>query len=32
VTKQGNNLVVDLDKVFEQDKDGAGWKAAAVTV
>jgi nitrite reductase/ring-hydroxylating ferredoxin subunit len=32
VTKQGNNLVVDLDKVFEQDKDGAGWKAAVVTV
>jgi nitrite reductase/ring-hydroxylating ferredoxin subunit len=32
VTKQGNNLVVDLDKVFEQDKDGAGWKAAVVTL
>ena len=32
VTKQGNNLVVDLDKVFEQDKDGAGWKSAAVTL
>jgi Rieske Fe-S protein len=32
VTKQGNNLVVDLDKVFEQDKDAAGWKAAAVTL
>jgi nitrite reductase/ring-hydroxylating ferredoxin subunit len=32
VTKQGNNLVVDLDKVFEQDKDAAGWKSAAVTV
>lgn len=32
VTKQGNNLVVDLDKVFEQDKDEAGWKAAAVTL
>jgi Rieske Fe-S protein len=32
VTKHGNNLVVDLDKVFEQDKDEAGWKAAAVTL
>ena len=32
VTKQGNSLVVDLDKLFEQDKDAAGWKAAAVTV
>ncbi|MGH7656397.1 MAG: ubiquinol-cytochrome c reductase iron-sulfur subunit [Gemmatimonadaceae bacterium] len=32
VTRQGNSLVVDLDKVFEQDKDAAGWKAAAVTV
>ena len=32
VTKQGNNLVVDLDKVFEQDKDPAGWKSAAVTM
>lgn len=32
VTKQGNNLVVDLDKVFEQDKDAAGWSAAAVTL
>jgi nitrite reductase/ring-hydroxylating ferredoxin subunit len=32
VSKQGNNLVVDLDKVFEQDKDAAGWRSAAVTV
>jgi len=32
VTKQGNTLIVDLDKVFEQDKDGAGWSAASVTV
>lgn len=32
VTRQGNNLVVDLDKVFEQDKDEAGWKGAAVTL
>jgi Rieske Fe-S protein len=32
VTKQGSNLVVELDKVFEQDKDGAGWKAAVVTL
>jgi nitrite reductase/ring-hydroxylating ferredoxin subunit len=32
VTTQGNNLVVDLDKVFEQDKDAAGWRSAAVTM
>ena len=32
VTQQGNNLVVDLDKVFEQDKNAAGWKAAALTL
>jgi nitrite reductase/ring-hydroxylating ferredoxin subunit len=30
VKRDGGNLVVDLDKVYEQDKDGAGWKAAAV--
>lgn len=32
VTQQGNNLVVDLDKVFEQDKNAAGWKAAFLTL
>jgi Rieske Fe-S protein len=32
VQRQGNNLVVNLDKVFEQDRDAAGWKAAAVTL
>lgn len=32
VTRQGNNLVVDLDKVFEQDKDQAGWNSAAVSL
>lgn len=32
VTKQGNNLVVDLDKVFEQDKDAMGWQNAVLTL
>lgn len=32
VSRQGNTLVVDLDKVFEQDKDGAGWNAAFLTL
>jgi nitrite reductase/ring-hydroxylating ferredoxin subunit len=32
VRREGNNLVVNLDKVFEQDKDLAGWKAATVAV
>jgi nitrite reductase/ring-hydroxylating ferredoxin subunit len=31
VAHEGSNLVVNLDKVFEQDRDAAGWKAAAVT-
>ena len=30
VKHDGGNLIVDLDKVYEQDKDGAGWKAAVV--
>jgi nitrite reductase/ring-hydroxylating ferredoxin subunit len=32
VQHQGANLVVNLDKVLEDDRDHAGWKAAAVTV
>jgi Rieske Fe-S protein len=32
VKHDGNNLVVNLDKVFESDKDRAGWEAAAVAV
>jgi nitrite reductase/ring-hydroxylating ferredoxin subunit len=32
VQRQGDNLVVDLDKVFEGDRDPAGWKAAALAV
>ena len=32
VAHEGSNLVVNLDKVFEQDRDAAGWKAAAVAV
>jgi Rieske Fe-S protein len=30
VKRDGSNLVVDLDKVYEDDKDHAGWKAAAI--
>jgi nitrite reductase/ring-hydroxylating ferredoxin subunit len=30
--RDGANIVVDLDKVFEQDKDAAGWAAAQVTL
>ena len=32
VTQQGPNLVVNLDKVYEDDKDHAGWKAAAISL
>lgn len=32
VTRQGNTLVVDLDKVLEDDRDHAGWLAASVKV
>ncbi|MGB6501808.1 MAG: Rieske (2Fe-2S) protein [Thermoplasmata archaeon] len=32
VQRQGDNLLVDLDKVFEQDKNGAGWKSAVLTL
>lgn len=32
VKREGANLVVDLDKVFEDDRDHAGWVAAAVPV
>jgi nitrite reductase/ring-hydroxylating ferredoxin subunit len=30
VKHDGANLVVDLDKVFEDDRDPAGWKSASV--
>jgi Rieske Fe-S protein len=30
VAHEGANLVVNLDKVFEDDRDHAGWKSAAV--
>jgi hypothetical protein len=30
VKHDGANLVVNLDKVFEDDRDHAGWLAAAV--
>jgi len=32
LTKDGVNLVVDLDKLFRQDQDAADWAAAVVTV
>ena len=32
VKRDGANLVVDLDKVLEDDRDHAGWLAAAVAV
>jgi Rieske Fe-S protein len=32
VKHDGANLVVNLDKVFEDDRDHAGWKGAAVAV
>jgi Rieske Fe-S protein len=32
VQRQGENLVVNLDKVFEGDKDPAGWKAAEIAL
>ena len=32
VTKDGGNIVVNLDKLFEEDQDGAQWKAAFISV
>src|ERR1039457_1218176 len=32
VQRDGDNHVVNLDKVFEQDKDAAGWKAAEIAL
>jgi nitrite reductase/ring-hydroxylating ferredoxin subunit len=32
VQRQGDNLVVNLDKVFESDKDPNGWKAAGIAL
>jgi nitrite reductase/ring-hydroxylating ferredoxin subunit len=32
VQRQADNLVVDLDKVFEGDRDPAGWKAASLAL
>lgn len=32
VTRQGDTLVVDLDKLYEDDRDHAGWKSAVVTL
>jgi nitrite reductase/ring-hydroxylating ferredoxin subunit len=32
VRRDGNTLVVDLDTVFEQDRDAPGWKAASLSI
>lgn len=32
VRKDGANVVADLDKLVQQDKDAAGWNAAFITV
>jgi len=32
VQRQGDNLVVNLDKIFESDKDPNGWKAAEIAL
>jgi hypothetical protein len=32
VRKDGNNVVANLDKVYQEDEDEAAWKAAFVTV
>jgi Rieske Fe-S protein len=32
VKRDGNNVVVDLDRMFKQDADPAGWNAAVVAV
>ena len=32
VRREGNTVVVNLDKVFEEDQDAAGWKAASVSI
>ena len=30
--RDGDNVVVDLDKLYQQDKDAAEWKAAFIQV
>ncbi|MBK5186824.1 MAG: Rieske (2Fe-2S) protein [Gemmatimonadaceae bacterium] len=30
IQRQGNDLVVDLDKMFKEDQDGAAWTAAVI--
>ena len=32
VRRDGRNIVVDLDQVFEEDQDAAGWKAAFLSI
>lgn len=32
VRRDGNNVVVNLDRVFEEDQDTAGWKAAFLSI
>lgn len=32
IRREGGNVVVDVDRMFESDKDEAGWKAAVVAL
>jgi Rieske Fe-S protein len=32
VRRDGNTVVVDLDTVFEQDRDAPGWKVASLSI
>jgi len=32
IRKDGNNVVVNLDKLYQEDEDEAGWKAASVNL
>lgn len=32
LTNDGTNIVVNLDKLYEEDQDGAAWKAAFISV
>jgi len=32
ITKEGTDLVVDVDKMFKEDEDGAAWTAAVVSL
>lgn len=32
IQRQGDQLIIDVDKMFKQDEDGAAWSAAVVTL